>query len=73
MVGMLTTPPLTHRTSFNSIGAILNDFGHNFYKTYQFLRKFISLTIILTAIIYPKIKSLSLLFAEILAINCFIL
>ena len=55
LVGMLTSSPLTHRTSFSSIGAILNEFGHNFYKTCQFLRKFIGITVIMTAITYPKV------------------
>ena len=43
-----------------------------FNKTHLFIRTFIDITVILTAITYPKIKSLSLLFAEILAINSFI-
>ena len=70
---MLTTPPLTHRPNFSSIGAILNELGHNVLQIWQSLRKFIDLTVIKTAITYPKIKSLSLLFAEILTINSFIL
>ena len=72
LVGMLTSPFLIHRTSFSSIRGILNA---TFYKskTCQFLRKFTGITVIMTAMTYPQIKFLSLLFTEILTINSFIL
>ena len=44
-----------------------------FNKTCQFLRKFIDITVIMTAITYPKVKFLSVLLTEILTINSFIL
>ena len=43
-----------------------------FNKTHQFLTKFIDTAVIMTAITYPKIKYLSLLFIEILTINSFL-
>ena len=46
-----------------------------FNITHQFLRKFIDITVISTAITYPKprIRTLSSLFPKILTINSFLL
>ena len=40
---------ITHILSFSLIGAILNKFGCNISKMYQFIRKFTGMSIVLSA------------------------